>query len=88
MRNYTIEIIDTGEAWDIVADRANDATHKVLAVMDSRGQSVVVQGDWEADGENDDGEQCVRKLFWADDAGDNAIDAGDNAICKLCAVDA
>jgi len=89
MRNYVIEINDTGEAWDIVSDREGDAIRKVIEVMESRGHDTerIVHGDWDADGENDDGERCVQMLFWADEeSAEN--DAGANAICKLCAIDA
>jgi len=86
-KSYTLEFNGTG----VVAEGffATDTLAQLWAesVLENRGYdpNELVAGNWDADGQNDDGEQCYRMLFWANES-DAENDPGANAICQLCKV--
>lgn len=82
MQSYTIEFNGTGEVSDGQFRNDTEAQLWVELVLEGMGHDAdeIVSGDWDADGENDEGNQCWRMLFWANEA------AGSNAICQLCKV--
>ena len=84
-KSYTIEFNGTGEVSEGQFSNDTEAQSWVESVLESRGHDVdqLVTGDWDADGQNDNGEQCLRMLFWASEA-DASNDPCANAICKLC----
>jgi len=87
MMNYTIEFSGSGEVSE--GSFANDtmAIKWVESVLEARGFDAAesVSGDWDQAGQNDDGDQCWRMLFWTseDDANN---DSGARAYCQLCVV--
>jgi hypothetical protein len=87
MQSYTIEFNRTGEVTEGQFSNDTEAQLWVEAVLDARGYDAdeLLSGDWDADGTNDDGEQCYRMLFWANES-DAENDPGVNAICQLCKV--
>ena len=86
MKSYTIEFNGTGEVSEGQFSNDNEAQSWVEAVLEAQGHGTeLVSSDWESDGQNEDGEQCYRMLFWADEA-DAENDPGANAICQLCKV--
>jgi len=86
-KSYTLEFNGSG----VVAEGFFDSEIRALlwaeSVLENLGYdpNELVAGDWDADGENDDGEQCYRMLFWAHES-DAENDPGANAICQLCKV--
>lgn len=88
MKSYTIEFNGTGEVSEGSFPNDNEAQAWVESVMECRGHvaSAIVSGDWDANGKNDDGDQCWRMLFWASES-DSQNDDGKNAVCQLCKVD-
>lgn len=87
MISYTIEFNGSGEATEGQFRNDTVAQAWVESVLEARGYDAdeLVCGDWDADGSNDDGDQCWRMLFWANES-DADNDAGSNAICQLCKV--
>ena len=87
MISYTIEFNGTGEVSEGQFRSDTEAQAWVESVLEARGHDVValVSGDWDADGENDNGEKCFRMLFWASES-DADNDSGENSICQLCKV--
>lgn len=87
MSSYTIEFNGTGEVSEGQFRNDTEAQAWVESVLEFRGYDVddVVSGDWDADGQNDDGEQCFRMLYWASE-NDAENDAGEKSICQLCKV--
>lgn len=65
-------------------DGDSEAIDFVESVLSERGHDIteVVSGDWDADGEDDDGNQCERMLFWASEE-DAENDSGAKSICEL-----
>lgn len=87
MSSYTIEFSSTGDVCEGQFSSDTEAQSWVESVLESRGYDAdeIVTGDWDADGHNDDGEQCYRMLFWED--GSHAEnDPGADSICQLCKV--
>ncbi len=86
-KTYTIEFNGTGEVSEGVFANDTEATGWVESVLEARGYNTddVVSGDWDADGHNDEGQECERMLFWADEAS-SENDSGANAVCKLCVI--
>jgi len=87
MKSYTIEFASSGEVSEGQFSNDTEAQAWVESVLENQGHdaSELVSGDWDADGENEDGEQCYRMLFWASES-DAINDAGAKAICQLCKV--
>ena len=87
MSSYTIEFANSGEVSEGQFSSDAQAQAWVETVLENRGHdaSELVSGDWDADGENDEGEQCYRMLYWASES-DAENDPGANAICQLCKV--
>ena len=86
MTSYTIEFNGTGAVSEGQFEDDAAAQAWVESVLEARGYDVdeLVNGDdWDANGENDEGEQCWRMLYWANES-DAENDAGANAICQLC----
>ncbi len=86
-KSYTIEFNGTGEVSEGFFANDTEAASWVESVLEARGYDAdeIVSGDWDADGQNDDGQQCERMLFWSDEAS-SENDPGVNAVCKLCVV--
>lgn len=87
MASYTIEFASSGEVSEGQFNSDAQAQAWVETVLENRGYdaSELVSSDWGADGENEEGEQCYRMLFWANEA-DSENDPGANAVCQLCKV--
>ncbi len=87
MQSYTIEFNGGGEVSEGFFADDTEAQAWVESVLEQQGYDAdeLVSGDWDADGQNDDGEQCYRMLFWANES-DAENDPGVNAICQLCKV--
>lgn len=87
MASYTIEFNGSGEVSEGQFNSDTEAQAWVESVLENRGHDAdeLVSGDWDSAGQNDDGEQCYRMLFWANEA-DAENDPGVNAICQLCKV--
>lgn len=87
MQSYTIEFSNSGEVCEGQFENNTQAHAWAETVLEQRGYDVeqIVYGDWDADGKNDDGEQCYRMLFWASEE-DSENDSGANSICQLCKV--
>lgn len=87
MSSYVIEFNGTGEVSEGVFDKDADAISWVESILESHGHNIsdIVSGDWDADGENDNGNACERMLFWACEE-DSVNDSGAKAVCKLCVV--
>jgi hypothetical protein len=87
MTSYTIEFIGSGETTESRFNNDIDAQAWAESVLENRGYDVddIVPGGWDADGKNDDGEQCYRMLFWANES-DAESDSGEKSICQLCKV--
>jgi hypothetical protein len=86
-KSYTIEFNGTGEVSEGSFRNDTEAVLWVESVLEARGCDAdeIVSGDWDSDGQNDDGERCERMLFWANEAA-SENDPGVNAVCKLCVV--
>ena len=84
---YVIEFNGTCEVSEGCFANDTEAIGWVDSVLEAHGydSSEIVSGDWDADGENEDGQTCERMLFWADEA-TSENDPGTNAVCKLCVV--
>lgn len=88
MKSYTIEFNGTGEVSEGRFNNDIEAQAWVETVLEQRGYDVdeLVEGDWDANGTNDDGDQCVRKLYWENDkVAEN--DPGVRSICQLCTIE-
>ena len=87
MKSYVLEFAGSGEVCEGYFETDNEAIAFAESVLEARGHepSKLVRGDWDADGQNDDGEQCYRMLFWANED-DAENDAGANSIAQLCKV--
>lgn len=87
MKSYTIEFSGTGEVSEGRFSNDTEAQAWVESVLEQRGYDVdeLFSGDWDADGQTDDGEPCLRMLFWASES-DAENDAGQSTICQLCKV--
>ena len=85
MKNYTIEFNGTGEVCRGIFANDTDAISWAKHILEARGcdSDEIVSGDWDADGQNGDGQACERMLFWADVV-TSENDPGVNAVCKLC----
>ena len=85
MKNYTIEFTETGAVSEGSFSCDTDAERWVETVLENAGHDAeeIVSGDWDADGQNEDGQSCERMLFWASDS-DAQNDAGQRSICQLC----
>ena len=86
MRSYTIEFNGSGEVSEGHFSNDTEAKLWVESVLEGRGYDAdaLIEGyDWDQAGTNDDGEQCWRLLYWANEA-DSENDA--KAICQLCKV--
>lgn len=85
MAGYVLEFNGSGEVSEGQFRNDTEAQAWVESVLEARGYDVelLVCGDWDADGKNDDGDQVYRLLYWANEA-DADADAGANAICQLC----
>jgi hypothetical protein len=86
MQSYVIEFEDGGISEGHF-ENDTQAVAWVESVLEHHGYDPdeLVSGDWDADGKNDDGEQCYRMLFWASEE-DSENDSGENSICQLCKV--
>lgn len=86
MKSYTFEFQD-GDLCEGYFETDADAQAWVESILENRGYDVcdLVEGDWDADGKNDDGEQCYRMLYWATEE-DAKDDPGLDAIGQLCKV--
>lgn len=87
MQSYTIEFNGSGEVSEGQFPNDAEAQAWVKSVLEKRGYDLVelVEGDWDANGTTDDGEQCWRMLYWENESeADN--DPGVRAICQLCKV--
>ncbi len=85
MKSYTINFADSGEVFEGFFDSDFDAIGWAESIFENRGWTEVVCGDWDTDGQNDDGEQCYRVLFWASEE-DAENDCGANSLAELCKV--
>jgi len=87
MKSYVLEIADSGEVCEGNFGSEVDAVLWAEAVLATRGHNreKIATGGWDAKGQNDDGEQCYRMLFWAN-KNDAENDAGANSIAQLCKV--
>jgi hypothetical protein len=88
MKSYVLQFAGSGEVCEGNFGSEVDAILWAESVLGARGydREEIVTGGWDADGQNDDGEQCHRMLFWADeDAAEN--DAGAKSIAQLCKVE-
>lgn len=86
MKSYTINFADSGEVCEGFFNSDFEAIGWAESIFEDRGWTEVVRGDWDADGQNEDGEQCYRVLFWAsEEYAEN--DCGANSFAELCKVD-
>ena len=87
MTSYTIEFNGTGEVSEGQFRNDTEAQAWVESVLESRGYDAddLSTSDWDADGLNDDGQQCYRMLFWSDEKSAQN-DSGVKSICQLCKV--
>lgn len=87
MNCYTVEFNGTGEVSEGHFSTDEQAQAWVESVLTNRGHDAdeIVFGDWDADGQNDDGRKCERMLVWASEADAND-DPGANSICQICVV--
>lgn len=87
MTIYTIEFNGTGEVSEGSFRNDTEAQAWVESVLENRGYDAneLASGDWDADGENEDGDTCYRMLFWESES-DAENDAGESSICQLCRV--
>jgi hypothetical protein len=87
MKSYVLEMADSGEVCEGYFGSEIDAILWAESVLGARGhdREEIVTGDWDAKGQNDDGEQCYRMLFWANED-DSENDAGAKSIAQLCKV--
>lgn len=87
MRSYTIEFNGTGEVCEGYHDSDNAAELWLESVLTQRGYdpAKLFAADWDANGENDNGQKCERMLFWENETV-SQNDSGANAICQLCVV--
>lgn len=87
MKSYTLEFAGSGETNEGYFANDAEAQAWVVLLLDSMGydHNSLVSSDWSADGQNDDGEQCFRMLYWEDE-NDAENDAGEKSICQLCKV--
>ena len=60
MKNYTIEFNGTGEVRGGIFANDTDAISWAKHILEARGcdSDEIVSGDWDADGQNDDGQAC------------------------------
>ena len=88
MATYTIEVNGTGDVIEGQFRSETDAQSWVESVLEDLGYDAneIVNGDWDANGQNDGGDQCYRMLFWANES-ESENDSGVNAICQLCKVE-
>ena len=86
MTSYTIEFNGSGEVSEASFSSDSHAIAWVESVLENRGYDVseTVSGDWDSNGESDEGKH-ERMLFWASEA-DAENDPGANAICQLCVI--
>lgn len=88
MKSFVWEWAGSGEVSELDAATETEAIRQAEQLLEYRGYNRnAIRGDWDADGENDNGERMVRMLFWASEA-DADNDAGANAIGQLTAIDA
>lgn len=80
--SYAINHTHSGAVTEITADDDTAATAAVLAML---GRDVVIADQWDADGTNDDGVQCWRRLIWEDESS-SENDDGANAVASLTRV--
>ncbi len=87
MASYTIEFNGSGEVNEGFFADDTEAQLWVESVLEARGYDAeqLVVGEWDANGQNDEGEQCWRMLCWASESESNN-DSGANSICQLCKV--
>lgn len=85
--DYTIEFNGSGEVLEDSFGDDTEAQAWVESVLENLGydSGKLVCGDWDADGQDDDGNQCERMLFWASED-DSENDPGVKSICQLCVI--
>ena len=85
MKSYTINFADSGEVCEGYFDSDLAAIKWAKSIFANRGYVGVIRGGWDADGQNDDGEQCYSMAFW-DNEDDAENDPGVNSFAQLCKV--
>lgn len=87
MKSYVLKFAGSGEVCEGYFENDSEAIAFAESVLEFRGHepSKLVRGGWDADGQNDDGAQCHRMLFWANED-DAENDAGAKSIAQLCKV--
>lgn len=85
MKSYTINFAGSGEVCEGFFESDLQAIHWAQLVFLNRGVTDVVRGDWDADGQDDEGGQCYRLLFWATEE-DAEHDCGAKAFAEVCKV--
>ena len=87
MKSYVLEFAGSGEVCEGYFEKDSEAIAFAESVLEARGHepSKIVRGEWDADGQNDDGEQSYRMLFWANED-DAENDAGAISVAQLCKV--
>jgi hypothetical protein len=78
---YVLNFVGSGATSEIWAGSDGEAIFQAKAIL---GESVTAL-QWDADGENDDGEQCKRLLIWSSEK-DALNDDGSKAIASLSTV--
>lgn len=82
MKSYVLNMAGSGATSEIYADNDDAAIEQVKTIL---GSEIVICDQWDADGHNDDDEQCKRLLIWASEE-DADNDDGKNAIAELSTV--
>lgn len=87
MKSYVLEFAGSGEVCEGHFAKDSEAIVFVESQLEARGHNPVdlVRSEWDADGQNDDGEQCYCMLFWANED-DAENDSGEKSIAQLCKV--
>lgn len=79
MKSYVWSEAGSGATTEFFAESDKAAIKQILS---EQPEGTVVAYDWDADGQNDDGDPCKRILFWASEE-DAKNDPGANAIGQL-----
>lgn len=88
MQSYTLEFNGSGEVCEGRFDNDHAAQDWAESILENRGydsSDLVWADNWDANGQNDDGELCERLLVWAGEE-DAQDDPGVNSVAQLTKV--
>lgn len=92
MKSYVLEFAGSGEIIEnyFPEDASNvfnsdlEALSWAIRLLSNRGfnPDLIVHGDWDADGQNDDGEPMFRQLLWTSES-ESQNDSGQKSIAQI-----